>query len=277
MGVRLNLAKSQGRQSLVNSKNRPKINFNFLLLSFVSLDPSPSPMQLSPTTSSSKKTLISTRLSQGIQRSASSCDVDNRSGPSKRLKPSIPNENLSPSSSSTAAAIATIKKYPPSARRPLLINTTANQTPYRKSPPMIKQRTSPMETSSPRLSRASTASTTSSSYRTPVGGISPVPTASPSRPPTANTRKRSMSVFGEQFSSEILKLNLLWIDLKELDDDSRSEVILQFGSIEHFLCEQNLFFHKQQQQSKLAAKHKTMINRSHLHLYLSKKDRLELL
>lgn len=280
MGVRLNLAKSQGRHSLMNTA-------------------SPSPMQLSPTSSAnttltninplstSSRHSLASRISQGVQRSASSCDADHRPGPIKRHKPSIPNENLSPSSSSTAASIATIKKYPPSARRSLLINTT-NQTSNRslqnKQSPPIKQRTSPMETSSPRLSRASTTSTTSSSYRTPVGGISPKISNSPaqissppSRPPTMSARKRSMSVFGEQFSPEILKLNLLWIDFKELDDDSRSEVILQFGSIENFLCEQQLFFHKQQQQLKLAAKNKTSINRSHLHLSLPKKDRLELL
>jgi len=269
MGVRLNLAKRQGRHSLSNTT-------------------SPSPMQVSPTSTTVSNSLttstrhnIPTRSGQGIQRSASSCDVENRPGPIKRLKPSLPNENSSPSSSSTVAAIATIKKYPPPVRRPLL---TTNQTPIQsKQSTPIKQRSSPMDTSSPRLSRSSTTSNNSSSnssqYRTPIGSVSPKILNSPSpRPPIINTRKPRSSVFGEQFSSDILKTNLLWIDLNELDDDSRSEVILQFGSIENYLREQNLFFTKQQQQLKLAAKNKTMVNhRSRYQLLLSKKDRLELL
>jgi hypothetical protein len=97
------------------------------------------------------------------------------------------------------------------------------------------------------------------------------------RPPVTNTRKSRLSIFGEQFSADILKTNLLWIDFKELDEESRSEVILQFGSIENFLREQNLFFIKQQQQLKLAAKNKTIVNRSRFQFLLPKKDRLELL
>ncbi len=269
---------------------------------------SSSPMQISPTSTSSttistttttttslstsSRHNIPTRSGQGVQRSASSCDVENRPGPIKRLKPSLPNENSSPSSSSTAAAIATIKKYPPPIRRPLL---TTNQTPTRpvqsKQSTPIKQRASPMDTSSPRLSRSSTTSNNSSSnsshYRTPVGGLSPKITSSPSpkqtiinsspRPPITNSRKQRLSIFGEQFSADILKINLLWIDLKELDDENRSEVILQFGSIENFLREQNLFFTKQEQQLKLAAKNKTIVNRSRFQLFIPKKDRLELL
>ena len=271
-------------------------------------------MELSPTstttnppiTNSLKSTSrhnIPLRFGQGVQRSASSCDVENRPGPIKRLKPSLPNENNPPStissSSSTAAAIATIKKYPPPVRRPLL---TANQTPTRptqsKQSTPIKQRLSPMDTSSssPRLSRSSTTSNNSSSnssnYRTPIGGISPkiIPSPSPKqqritesssssspRPPMMQTRKSRLSIFGEQFSSDILKTNLLWIDLKEFDDESRSEVILHFGSIEKFLREQTLFFTKQQQQLKLAAKNKTYVSRSRSQFSLPKKDRLELL
>jgi hypothetical protein len=258
-------------------------------------------MQVSPTSTAMNTTInnslstssrhnIPTRSGQGVQRSASSCDVENRPGPIKRLKPSLPNENSSPSSSSTAAAIATIKKYPPPVRRPLL---TTNQTPARptQSTP-IKQRSSPMDTSSPRLSRSSITSNNSSSnssnYRTPIGSISPKIFNSPSpkqtimnssspRPPVTNTRKSRLSIFGEQFSADILKTNLLWIDLKELDEENRSEVILQFGSIENFLREQNLFFIKQQQQLKLAAKNKTIVNRSRFQFLLPKKDRLELL
>lgn len=257
-------------------------------------------MQLSPTTTNTSITSslsissrhnIPTRTGQGIQRSASSCDVENRPGPIKRLKSSLPNENTSPSSSSTAASIATIKKYPPPVRRPII---PTNQTPTQsKQSTPIRQRSSPMDTSSPRLSRSSTTSNSSSSnssqYRTPLGGLSPKISNSPSpkqtiiksspRPPTitTNIRKQRLSIFGEQFSSDILKLNLLWIDLKELDDENRSEVILQFGSIENFLREQNLFFFKQQQQFKLAAKHKTIVNRSRFQLLMPKKDRLELL
>lgn len=266
-------------------------------------------MQLSPTSAnttitnnslsiSSRHNIPTPRTGQGIQRSASSCDVENRPGPIKRLKPSLPNENTSPSSSSTAASIATIKKYPPPVRRSIL---TTNQTPTQsKQSTPIKQRSSPMDTSSPRLSRSSTTSNNSSSnsshYRTPMSGLSPKISNSPSpqqtksksspRPPpppstttisSTNIRKQRSSLFGEQFSSDILKLNLLWIDLKELDDESRSEVNLQFGSIENFLCEQNLFFLKQQHQLKLAAKNKTIVNRSRFQLSLPKKDRLELL
>ncbi|CAF4465477.1 unnamed protein product [Rotaria socialis] len=287
MGVRLNVAKRQGRHSLSNTA-------------------SSSPMQLSPTSSStttinaslSNSLSISTRhniplrTGQGVQRSASSCDAENRPGPIKRLKPSCPNENSSVlSTSSTVAAIATIKKYPPSVRRPLPIpNMTPTRPNQSKQSTPIKQRSSPMDTSSPRLSRSSTASSNSSSnssnYRTPIGSISPKIPASPLPKQSLNSstpnksvallRKRALSTFGEQFSDDIIKINLLWIDLKELDDDSRSEVILQFGSIENFLREQNLFF-TTQQQLKLASKNKTIINRSRLHLSIMKKDRLELL
>ncbi|CAF1487771.1 unnamed protein product [Rotaria magnacalcarata] len=287
MGVRLNVAKRQGRHSLSNTA-------------------SSSPMQLSPTSSST--TTINTSLSnslsistrhniplrtgQGVQRSASSCDAENRPGPIKRLKPSCPNENSSvPSTSSTVAAIATIKKYPPSVRRPLPIpNMTPTLPNQSKQSTPIKQRSSPMDTSSPRLSRSSTASSNSSSnssnYRTPIGSNSPKIPASPLPKQILNSstpnksaalvRKRALSIFGEQFSDDIIKINLLWIDLKELDNDSRSEVILQFGSIENFLREQNLFF-TTQKKLKLASKNKTIINRSRFHLSIMKKDRLELL
>jgi hypothetical protein len=256
-------------------------------------------MQLSPTSKTTMNTTISnslsissrhnipTRSGQGIQRSASSCDVENRPGPIKRLKPSLPNENCS--SSSTATAIATVKKYPPPVRRPLIpSNVTPTQS--KQSTP-IKQRSSPMDTSSPRLSRASTTSNTSSSnssnYRTPIGSISPKIANSPSpkptisnsppRPPLTIPRKQRLSIFGEQFSDDILKTNLLWIDLKEFDDESRSEIILQFGSIENFVYEQKLFFTKQRHEMKLTAKNKTSINRSRFQFLIPKKDRLELL
>src|SRR5262249_3492066 len=155
---------------------------------------SPTNTNVSNSLTISSRHNIPTRSGQGIQRSASSCDVENRPGPIKRLKPSLPNENSSPpssssSSSSTVAAIATIKKYPPPVRRPLL---TTNQTPTRtiqsKQSTPIKQRSSPMDTSSPRLSRSSTTSNNSSSnssqYRTPIGSVSPKISNSPSpRPP----------------------------------------------------------------------------------------------
>ncbi|CAF2583173.1 unnamed protein product [Rotaria sp. Silwood2] len=292
MGVRLNVAKRQGRHSLSNTT-------------------SSSPMQLSPTSSSTTTTTVATintsisnslststrhnipiRTGQGVQRSASSCDAENRPGPIKRLKPSLPNENSSSSSSSTVAAIATIKKYPPSVRRPL---PTSNVTPTRptqsKQSTPIKQRSSPMDTSSPRLSRSSTASNNSSSnssnYRTPIGSISPKTSHTPSPKSqiinslpnltTTISHKKSLLIFGERFSDDIIKINLLWIDLKELDNESRSEVNLQFGSIENFLREQSLFFKKQQQRLKLASKNKTNVNRSRFHLSITKKDRLELL
>ncbi len=165
------------------------------------------------------------------------CDVENRPGPIKRLKPSLPNENSSSSSLPTAAASATIKKYPPPVRRPLL---TTNQTPTHST--QSKQSTPIKQRSSPIISDNS--SSNSSNYRTPIGSISPKIINSPSpkqiitnssspRPPVTNTRKSRLSIFGEQFSAEILKTNLLWIDLKELDEESRSEVILQFVSIEN--------------------------------------------
>ncbi|UJR23532.1 hypothetical protein I4U23_026522 [Adineta vaga] len=275
MGVRLNLAKRQGRHSLSNAT-------------------SPSPMQLSPTSSAPMNSTITNSLSissrhniparpgQGIQRSASSCDVENRPGPVKRLKPSLPTEQCS--STSVAASIATVKKYPPPVRR------SAIPTQSKSSPPP-KQRLSPMDTSSPRLSRASTTSTNSSSgssnYRTPIGGLSPKYVSSPSPKRLVTTlspqpikiipSKQRISIFGEQFSDDILKRNLLWIDLKEFDDESRSEILLQFGSIENFLHEQKLFFKKQQHDLKLTTKHKTNENRSRFQLTIPKKDRLELL
>lgn len=272
---------------------------------------SSSPMQLSPTSSSTTTKPVNTstnlsnslslstrhniplRTGQGVQRSASSCDAENRPGPIKRLKPSLPNDNCSSTSSSTnVTAVTSTKKYPPSVRRTLpMVNMTPPRPTQSKQSTPIKQRSSPMDISSPRLSRSSTASSNSSSnssnYRTPMGGNSPkvsntpspkqLLTSSSSNISAINLRKRSQSIFGEQFSDDIIKTNLLWIELKELDDETRSEVILQFGSIENFLRQQNIFFTKQQLQFKNVSKNKTTINRSRYHLSLTKKDRLELL
>ncbi|CAF0970963.1 unnamed protein product [Rotaria sordida] len=298
MGVRLNVAKRQGRHSLSNTA-------------------SSSPMQVSPTSTSSaissttattslstsSRHNIPTRSGQGVQRSASSCDVENRPGPIKRLKPSLPIET---SSSSTATAIATIKKYTPSVRRPITAITTPTRPVQPKQSTLTKQRTSPMDTLSIRSTRSSTTNTNNSNSRT-LTGVStktshtsstkqtvanpsssssppppppppptPPPPPVPSRP-TALPQKQRLSIFGEQFSDDILKTNLLWINLNELDDESCTEVLIQFGSIENFLQEQQLFSAKQQQQSKLAAKNKTAINRSRFQLLIPKKDRLELL
>lgn len=82
-------------------------------------------------------------------------------------------------------------------------------------------------------------------------------------------------MFGEQFSDDILKTNLFWIDQKELDDESRMEVLLQFGSMETYLREQQIFFRKQ--QLKLSSRNKTATHRSRFPLTIPKKDRLELL
>ena len=257
-------------------------------------------MQVSPTStitsstpiplSISSRTNISGRSSQGVQRSASSCDAENRPGPIKRLKPSSPpDKSPTQPTSSIVDAIATIKKYPPPVRRPLMMNN--NTTPIQsKSTTPIKQRSSPMDTSSPRQSRSSTISNTSSNYRTPTGispkvSNSPSPKQiltninSPSRPPRTFTRKQRLSIFGEQFSDEILKTNLFWIDSNDLDDESRTEILLQFGSMENYLREQTLFFRKQQQQlqEKFIGKHKTFSHRSRFPLSFPKKDRLELL
>ena len=239
-------------------------------------------MQVSPTStiscatptplSLSSRSNVSGRSSQGVQRSASSCDAENRPGPIKRLKPSSP-----PEKSPIVDAIATIKKYPPPVRRPLMMNNSTTPT---------KQRSSPMDTSSPRQSRSSTASNTSSNYRTPTAispkvSNSPSPKQittinSPSRPPRTFTRKQRLSIFGEQFSDEILKTNLLWIDPTDVDEESRTEILLQFGSMENYLREQNLFFRKQLQE-KFIGKHKTFSHRSRFPLSFPKKDRLELL
>jgi len=281
MGVRLNVAKRQGRQSLSNTT-------------------SSSPMQISPTSTSS--TTISTttttslstssrhnipiRSGQGVQRSASSCDVENRPGPIKRLKPSLPVETPS---ASTATAIATIKKYTPPVRRPLTTITTPTRPIQSKQSPSNKHRSLPMETSSTRSSRLPTTNNNALNYRTSNGSVSKtfptssakqiVVNSSPPPPPRPATfpRKQRLSIFGEQFSDDILKTNLLWINLNELDDDGRTEVLIQFGSIENFLHEQQLFSAKQQRQLKLAARHKTVVNRSRLQLLIPKKDRLELL
>ena len=256
-------------------------------------------MQISPTSTSS--TTISTttttttslstssrhnippRSGQGIQRSASSCDVENRPGPIKRLKPSFP---IEPSSASTAIAIATIKKYNPPVRRPLTTTITpARPMPSKPTTP-TKQRSSPMETASTRSSRSTTVHNhTPSNHRMANGNTSKtsvvkppivnVPT--PPARPTTIARPQRLSIFGEQFSDDILKTNLLWINLNELDEEARTEVLIQFGSIDNFLCEQRLFTAKQQQQLKLAARNKSLVNRSRFQYLLPKKDRLELL
>ena len=245
--------------------------------------------------STSSRHNIPTRTGQGIQRSSSSCDAENRPGPSKRLKPSLPPET---SSTSTASAIATIKKYTPQVRRPLTTTITSPRSTQSKQTILNKQRSLPVETSSTRTSRSSTTNPTTttnnnniSNYRTTHGTISkashnstikqtvinsPLSPPPPPRPATF-PRKQSLSIFGEQFSSDILKTNLLWINLNELDDEGRMEALIQFGSIENFHREQQLFSAKQQQQLKLAANNKTVVNRSRFQLFIPKKDRLELL
>ncbi|UJR25370.1 hypothetical protein I4U23_006720 [Adineta vaga] len=291
MGVRLNVAKRQGRQSLSNTTSL-------------------SPMQISPTSTSSSSIGMSTttttslstssrhnipsRSGQGVQRSASSCDTENRPGPVKRLKPSLTLENSS--SSSTATAIATIKKYTPPARRPLPTMIAPVRSIPPKPAPLTKQRSSPMETASLRSSRTSTTNTMNSNYQTLVRlssttshsfstsatkqilikSASSSPPPPPARPATF-PRTQRLPIFGEQFSDDILKTNLLWIHLNELDDEGHTEVLIQFGSIENFLREQQSFLAKQR-QSKLSARIKTTANRPRLSsLLLSKKDRLELL
>jgi len=258
-----------------------------------------SPTSTSSTTISSTTTTTSlstssrhnlpTRSGQGVQRSSSSCDAENRPGPIKRLKPSLPVESAS---ASTATAIATIKKYTPPVRRPLTTIITPTRPVQSKQSTLNKQRSLPMETSSIRSSRSSTINNNISNYRTSNGSTfktsrassikqtivnsSPQPPIPPPRP-TTFPRKQRLSIFGEQFSDDILKTNLLWINLNELDNEGRTEVLIQFGSIENFLCEQQLFSAKQQQQLKLAAKNKTVVNRSRLQLLIPKTDRLELL
>jgi hypothetical protein len=258
-------------------------------------------MQISPTSTSStaiSSTTTTTSLStssrhnipirsgQGVQRSASSCDAENRPGPIKRLKPSLPVESAS---ASTATAIATIKKYTPLVRRPLTTTITSVRPIQSKQSTSNKQRSLPMETSSTRPSRSSTINNNTSNHRTPNGSgqkTSHIPTikqtvinSSPPPPPRPATfpRKHRLSIFGEQFSDDILKTNLLWININELDDEGRTEVLIQFDSMENFLREQQLFCAKQQQQLKLAAKNKTVVNRSRLQLLIPKQDRLELL
>lgn len=310
MGVRLNVAKRQGRQSLSNTT-------------------SSSPMQISPTSTSSSATLsiatttttttslstssrhnIPSRSGQGVQRSASSCDVENRSGPIKRLKPSVAADT---SSTSTASAIATIKKYTPPVRRPLTTTIGQLRPAQSKQTTSTKQRTSPMETTTvTRASRSTTVATpptTTTNHSTTNNSVhrpthisapktsqtavatapttpTPVVTAKsvvsnpvPPPPPRPATfpRKQRLSIFGEQFSDDILKTNLLWININELDDEGQMEVLLQFGSIENFVHEQQLFSVKQQQQMSLAAKNKSAVNRSRLQTLIPKKDRLELL
>jgi hypothetical protein len=257
-------------------------------------------MQISPTStasttistttttslSTSSRHNIPVRIGQGVQRSASSCDVENRPGPIKRLKPSLPVEV---SSSSTAHAIATIKKYTPPVRRPIATITNSPRPVPLKQSNLPKPRSSPMDTSSIRSSRSSTISNNSSNYRTPIAASpklshtssaakQPVVNSSPPPPPRPATfpRKQRLSIFGEQFSDDILKTNLLWMNLNALDDEGRTEVLIQFGSIENFLREQQLFSAKQL-QLKLAARNKTIANRSRLQLLIPKKDRLELL
>ena len=208
-------------------------------------------MQISPTSTSS--TTISTtttattslstssrhnipiRSGQGVQRSASSCDVENRPGPIKRLKPSLPIES---SSTSTAAAIATIKKYTPPVRRPLTTIITPARPIQSKQSTLNKQKSLPMETSSVRSPRPSTTNASASNHRTPNASASKASHTAPAKQPVVNVspvrpttlpRQQRLSIFGEQFSDDILKTNLLWINFNELDDEGRTEVLIQFG------------------------------------------------
>jgi hypothetical protein len=287
--------------STYNYHSKKNVSQYFLLQSIIAT--SSSPMQISPTSTSStaissittttslstsSRHNIPTRSGQGVQRSASSCDAENRPGPIKRLKPSLPVESAS---ASTATAIATIKKYTPLVRRPLTTAITPVRPIQSKQSTLNKQRSLPMETSSTRPSRSLTINNNTSNHRTPNGStqktshIATIPTkqtvinSSPPPPPRPATfpRKQRLSIFGEQFSDDILKTNLLWININELDDEGRTEVLIQFNSMENFLREQQLFCAKQQQQLKLAAKNKTVVNRSRLQLLIPKQDRLELL
>jgi hypothetical protein len=307
MGVRLNVAKRQGHQSLSNSqynyRSKKKVSHYFLLKYITAT--SSSPMQISPTSTSSttistttttslstsSRHNIPTRSGQGVQRSASSCDTENRPGPIKRLKPSLPVET---SSSSTATAIATIKKYTPPVRRPITTLLTSARPIQSKQSTLIKQQSSPMDTSSVRSSRSSKTNNTNSNYRTLIGhspkashpssvkqiaiksSSSPPPPPPPPPRPATFPRQQRLPIFGEQFSDDILKTNLLWISLNELDDEGHTEALIQFGSIENFLREQQTFSAKQL-QLKLSTNNKTVVNRSRLHLLIPQKDRLELL
>ena len=230
------------------------------------------------------------RSSQGVQRSASSYDAENRSGPIKRLKATLSAESSSPS---TAVAIATVKKHPVPARRPLTAIPTPPRPTQSKPTTPIKLRTSPMEASPARPQRlasiTNTAPLSSAPSRSSLDGSTKltgqasftqetnhVSLPLPPRPATF-PRKQRLSIFGEQFSDDILKVNLLWISINELDEDGRKEVLIQFGSMEHFLREQDLFTMRQKQQFKLAAQNKAGVSRSRFQLSAPKKDRLELL
>ena len=107
-----------------------------------------------------------------------------------------------------------------------------------------------METSSVRSSRSSrTNNNTNSNYHTLIGlspktphrpSIKQIVIKSSSSPPTPPPRpatfprKQRLPIFGEQFSDDILKTNLLWINLNELDAEGHTEVLIQFDSMEKF-------------------------------------------
>lgn len=234
-------------------------------------------MELSPTNSISIRETRSARCGQGIQRSASSCDSENRPGPIKRLKGASTNENLP---QSNVVAIATIKTYPPVVRRPLLTSSIMTTPKQSKQTTPEKKISSPMEICSTRSSRSSTTSSTNSSYRTPVG-LSPKTSQSPSVSPSNlsrnGTKKRRSLIFGEQFSEEILKTNLFWIDDRQFDDETRTEIFLLFGSMENYREEQKRFFQKRQKTNLIGPKEKIVANRTPFALSLTKTDRLELL
>ena len=249
-------------------------------------------MQISPTstssvtisTNTSARHPIPSRLGQGVQRSASSCDVENRPGPIKRLKPSLPAEHTT--TTTTVHAIATVKQYHPVVRRPLTstqstpttVTSAGTRSVASKTSVPSKTRSTPVHAASNRTIHSPKTIARSTTKPKPVL-VSPPPPPPPPRSAT-HPRKKNQSIFGEKFSDDTLKINLPRTDLKDLDDDARTEILIQFGSIEKFLHEQRLFVASQQQQQshvKLSTDNKIGTNRSRLQLLIPKKDRLELL
>ncbi|CAF0753816.1 unnamed protein product [Didymodactylos carnosus] len=231
MGVRLNVAKGKmNRHSTTVSEAEG--------------------MQISPpssVSSSSAKVLPSIKVLK-CQRSSSSCESENKPV-IKRLKstttmeqqPSLINQQQRPQlppvtiNQPISNAKSMRKHVPP--RPPTIASRTSTPTGQKRTIITSKTRTPINNSSNSSLSSNSNNTVSSpSNYQTPMSSLSSL--CSPA-PPIAS--RRHLSVLGEKWTNDIIKHNLLWLTLNELDQDEIQEVLYHFGSTENFLQEQYLF------------------------------------
>ncbi|CAF0726472.1 unnamed protein product [Didymodactylos carnosus] len=231
MGVRLNVAKGKmSRHSTTTGENEK--------------------MQISPlssVSSSSAKVMPLTKVVK-CQRSSSSCENENKPV-IKRLKATTSIEQqasfikhqqeMHPPSILAKQPISSAKpvRKPGPPYLPTTVSRTSTPTTPKSAVQIPKTRTSVNILSNSSLSSSSNNTISSPSrYQTPMSSLSSL--CSPAPPIPA---RRHLSVLGERWTNDIIKHNLLWLNLNELDQDEIQEVLYHFGSTKNFLHEQYLF------------------------------------